>query len=80
MQNLFSNKKNLFYSIQFDTCSDAKTFLKDNQPTVSPTKDTVIDRKEYNIQIFRQIQKMFGHLLESKLQYYIPREFWKMFK
>ena len=23
---------------------------------------------------------MFGHLLESKLQYYIPEKFWKVFK
>ena len=26
------------------------------------------------------MQYVFGHLLESKLQYYIPERFWKVFK
>ena len=30
--------------------------------------------------VFHQIQYVFGHLLESKLQYYIPEKFWKVFK
>ncbi|CAF1148229.1 unnamed protein product [Rotaria sordida] len=64
----------------FDTFSDIKSCMKDNKTTVSPTKDSKNDRNEYNIQIFRQIQRMFGHLLESKLQYYIPKGFWKIFK
>jgi ubiquitin carboxyl-terminal hydrolase 9/24 len=43
-------------------------------------KNTANERNEYNIQIFRHIQWIFGHLLESKLQFYIPRGFWKIFK
>ena len=79
--------------IQFNSFSDAKFFLKDSQSMTSPTKqpeitnttetspkNTTNERNEYNIQIFRHIQWIFGHLLESKLQFYIPRGFWKIFK
>ena len=30
--------------------------------------------------VFHQIQYVFGNLLESKLQYYIPEKFWRVFK
>uniref|UniRef100_A0A8C1F1V4 Ubiquitin carboxyl-terminal hydrolase 24 n=1 Tax=Cyprinus carpio carpio TaxID=630221 RepID=A0A8C1F1V4_CYPCA len=30
--------------------------------------------------VFCQVQSLFGHLMESKLQYYIPENFWKIFK
>lgn len=30
--------------------------------------------------MFFQIQSVFGHLMESKLQYFAPEEFWKYFK
>lgn len=30
--------------------------------------------------VFYQIQSLFGHLMESKLQYYVPENFWKIFK
>lgn len=43
-------------------------------------KNTTHERNEYNLQILRHIQWIFGHLLESKLQYYVPRGFWKIFK
>ena len=62
-----------------------KHFLKTikqqrHHTNVSPPKDSNNDRNEYNIQILRQIQRIFGHLLDSKLQFYIPKEFWKIFK
>ncbi|TRY60346.1 hypothetical protein DNTS_013678, partial [Danionella cerebrum] len=28
--------------------------------------------------VFCQVQSLFGHLMESKLQYYVPENFWKM--
>lgn len=37
-------------------------------------------RKEYNIGVLKQIQAIFGHLVCSKLQYYVPRGLWKHFK
>jgi ubiquitin carboxyl-terminal hydrolase 9/24 len=30
--------------------------------------------------VFYQLQAVFGHLLESKLQYFVPDKFWKCFK
>lgn len=30
--------------------------------------------------MFLQIQSVFGHLMDSKLQYFAPEEFWKYFK
>uniref|UniRef100_A0A8B9K9Q5 Ubiquitin carboxyl-terminal hydrolase 24 n=1 Tax=Astyanax mexicanus TaxID=7994 RepID=A0A8B9K9Q5_ASTMX len=30
--------------------------------------------------VFCQVQSLFGHLMESKLQYYVPENFWKIFK
>ena len=30
--------------------------------------------------VFYQLQSVFGYLLESKLQYYVPEKFWKCFK
>ena len=45
---------------------------------VEKTKEQ--ERKEYNQKVLRQVQGIFGHLLESKLQFHIPRGFWKTFR
>lgn len=37
-------------------------------------------RKDYNIGVLKYVQAIFGHLALSKLQYYVPRGFWKHFK
>ncbi|GFU01705.1 probable ubiquitin carboxyl-terminal hydrolase FAF-X [Nephila pilipes] len=37
-------------------------------------------RKEYNLGVLKQVQAIFGHLACSKLQYYVPRGFWRHFK
>jgi ubiquitin carboxyl-terminal hydrolase 9/24 len=37
------------------------------------------DRKEYNIGVSRHLQIIFGYLAASRLQYYVPRGFWKQF-
>ena len=36
--------------------------------------------KEYNVNILKQLQAIFGHLACSKLQYYVPRGLWRHFK
>lgn len=36
--------------------------------------------REYNINILKQLQAIFGHLAASKLQYYVPRGLWRHFK
>ena len=50
---------------------------KDEEKPVS-NKDE--ERKEYNLGVLKQIQLIFGNLAASKLQYYVPRGFWKHFK
>ena len=60
--------------LQFDPSLDTKSTPKE------PVQTTPLERSEYNVQILRHIQRLFGHLLESKLQFYIPRGFWKIFK
>lgn len=37
-------------------------------------------RKDYNLGVLKQIQAIFGHLVLSKCQYYVPKGFWKHFK
>lgn len=51
---------------------------KDEEKQVINTKDD--ERKEYNLGVLKQIQLIFGNLAASKLQYYVPRGFWKHFK
>ncbi|OWF40886.1 probable ubiquitin carboxyl-terminal hydrolase FAF-X isoform X2 [Mizuhopecten yessoensis] len=50
---------------------------KDEEKSVS-NKDEA--RKEYHQGVLKQIQLIFGHLATSKLQYYVPRGFWKHFR
>ncbi|XP_058260184.1 probable ubiquitin carboxyl-terminal hydrolase FAF-X isoform X2 [Hemibagrus wyckioides] len=45
-----------------------------------PSLNKAEDRKEYNIGVLRQLQVIFGHLAASRLQYYVPRGFWKQFR
>ena len=30
--------------------------------------------------VFGQLQNVFGHLMESKLKYYVPEKFWRCFR
>lgn len=48
----------------------------EDKPALSKTED----RKEYNIGVLRHLQVIFGHLAASRLQYYVPRGFWKQFR
>ncbi|ELV09214.1 putative ubiquitin carboxyl-terminal hydrolase FAF-Y [Tupaia chinensis] len=48
----------------------------EEKPALSKTDD----RKEYNIGVLKHLQVIFGHLAASRLQYYVPRGFWKQFR
>jgi ubiquitin carboxyl-terminal hydrolase 9/24 len=37
-------------------------------------------RKEYNLCIYKHIQMIFGHLVQSQMQYHVPRGFWRQFR
>ena len=36
--------------------------------------------KNSNSDLFHQLQQVFGHLMESKMQYYAPKSLWKVFR
>lgn len=48
------------------------------QLTRAQTEDE--QRKEYHLTIFKHLQMIFGHLAESKMQYYVPKGFWRQFR
>ncbi|XP_076309376.1 ubiquitin carboxyl-terminal hydrolase 24-like isoform X2 [Tachypleus tridentatus] len=49
------------------------------QPGIREALLTVEEGSPDEDSLFYQIQTVFGHLLESRLQYYIPERFWKCF-
>ncbi|MEQ2170517.1 Ubiquitin carboxyl-terminal hydrolase 24, partial [Goodea atripinnis] len=50
-------------------CKEFDAFLSIEDDTDQPEES-----------VFYQVQSLFGHLMESKLQYYVPENFWKIFK
>ncbi|XP_022244007.1 ubiquitin carboxyl-terminal hydrolase 24-like [Limulus polyphemus] len=50
------------------------------QPGIREALLTVEEGSPDEDSLFYQIQTVFGHLLESQLQYYIPERFWKCFR
>ncbi len=38
------------------------------------------ERKDYNLGVLKHVQCIMAHLAGSKLQYYVPRGFWKHFR
>ncbi|CAH1782281.1 unnamed protein product [Owenia fusiformis] len=48
----------------------------DDKPVLSKEEE----RKQYNLGLLKHVQAIFGHLACTRLQYYIPRGFWKHFK
>ena len=71
-----STKKKIIFSQQTNVDVNEEE-RKDEEKPVSNKDD---ERKEYNLGVLKQIQLIFGNLAASKLQYYVPRGFWKHFK
>ena len=64
-----------FFSLQ--TNVDAgENERNDKKPVSTKTEE----RKDYNIGVLKQLQCIFGHLASSRLQYFVPKGFWKHFK
>ncbi|KAJ8379215.1 hypothetical protein AAFF_G00223270 [Aldrovandia affinis] len=57
-----------------------EVFSYHHQFEEKPSLNKSEDRKEYNIGVLRHLQVIFGHLAASRLQYYVPRGFWKQFR
>jgi ubiquitin carboxyl-terminal hydrolase 9/24 len=60
---------NTFFSLQV-LGVDFENDLPSNEEVTTSIEDTV----------FGQLQNVFGHLLESKLKYYVPEKFWRCFR
>lgn len=59
-----------------ETSEEQQLQLQQQQQQRSRDEST----REYNINILKQLQAIFGHLASSKLQYYVPRGLWRHFK
>lgn len=48
-----------------------------DEPLPSPSD---IDRKDTHRKVLMQLQSIFGHLLEGRLQFHVPKGFWRDFR
>ena len=48
-----------------------------DEPLPSPSDS---DRKDTHKKVLMQLQSIFGHLMECKLQFHIPKGFWRDFR
>lgn len=51
-----------------------------NEEDPAPSTSDTDDRKNTNKKVLMQIQSIFSHLTDSKLQFHIPRGFWRDFR
>lgn len=72
--------ENLALILQSNVDPRDEVFGYQHQFEDKPSLGKSEDRKEYNIGVLRQLQVIFGHLAASRLQYYVPRGFWKQFR
>lgn len=69
------------FSFYFFFCASQTGEQEEEMTDVSkPNQTKDEERKEYNLAVLKHVQAIFGHLACSKLQYYVPRGFWKHFK
>ena len=50
--------------------------IDDSKPALSREEE----QKQYNCGVLKHVQAIFGHLACSRLQYYVPKGFWKHFR
>ena len=77
----FLYKVRLFIDITSWTCpfrlSPPQLLEPCDDPLPSPS-DT--DRKDTHKKVLMQLQSIFGHLMNGKLQFHIPKGFWRDFR
>lgn len=57
---------------------DQEQASNDNKELIEKRKQQ--ERQQYNKRILCQVQAIFGHLYDSRLQFYVPKGFWKSFR
>jgi len=70
-------------SVPMNVChqSTSENLVEDDQS--SSVEKSVIktdERKDYNLKVLKYVQCIFAHLAGSKLQFYVPKGFWKHFR
>ncbi|EDO35056.1 predicted protein [Nematostella vectensis] len=63
-----------------DTGYHSEESSKDLETQGGEARDKAQEQKNYQVNVLRQIQYIFGHLSQSQLQFHIPKGFWKTFK
>ncbi|KAL5475916.1 hypothetical protein EMCRGX_G025794 [Ephydatia muelleri] len=57
----------------------ARNPIQSSDNELSPSSSET-NRKDTNRKVIMQVQSVFGHLLEGKLQYHVPEGFWRDFR
>ena len=56
----------------------------DAPPLPSPLSSSgvgeTVDRKDTHKRVLMQLQSIFGHLLDGRLQFHVPKGFWRDFR
>lgn len=63
-----------------DIIDTSKTCTDVAPVSTKPGNSVSQERIDYVGTLLHQFQVIFGHLVKSKLQYYVPKEFWKHFR
>ena len=87
LQQLFmiKNIRNSILNVDLTSCLNESQFddLDEIDADVSGREINKTDdeqRRQYNLSIFKNLQMIFGHLAESKMQFYVPKGFWRQFR
>lgn len=60
--------------------ADLNENISEAQQQPTKAQSEADQRREYNLTILKHLQMIFGHLAESKMQYYVPKGFWRQFR
>jgi len=60
--------------------TSSENLLEDDRSSVDKSVIKTDERKDYNLKVLKYVQCIFAHLAGSKLQFYVPKGFWKHFR
>jgi len=58
----------------------SENLLEDDRSSPEKSIIKTDERKDYNLKVLKYVQCIFAHLAGSKLQFYVPKGFWKHFR
>lgn len=60
--------------------TNSENLLEDDRSSTEKSIIKTDERKDYNLKVLKYVQCIFAHLAGSKLQFYVPKGFWKHFR